>query len=72
MEKIIEKLEGKKRYAIILVFATYDLLKVFEIINTTQRQDVAIYVFLLALLGFEVESKIKLINKLLKIRYARK
>ena len=66
MQKIIEKLQGKKRYILILTFAAFDLLKVFEIINTTRNQDIAIYVFLLALLGFEVENKVRLINRFIK------
>ncbi len=66
LQKIIEKLEGKKRYILILAFATFDLLKAFEVITTTKQQDVSVYIFFLALLGFEVESKLKLITRLVK------
>ena len=66
MQQIIDKLQGKKRYILILTFATFDLLKAFEVVETTKNQDLSIYVFLLALLGLEVKSKLKLINKLTK------
>ena len=57
-QKIREYLEGKKTYILSVFTASYTILKVFSIIDTTVTQDKAVYGLMLALLGMSLGAKI--------------
>jgi len=58
MINIIKFLEGKKTYILSVFTASYTLLQVFNVINTTPDQDKAVYGFLIALLGMSIRAAI--------------
>jgi len=57
MTNLLQKLEGKRRYLLILAQSVYSFLGAFNVITTTGTQDVAFTVLVLAMLGMEINSK---------------
>jgi len=58
MIRFLEFLQGKKTYIVSVLIAAYTLLKVFNVINTTPEQDIAVYGLLTALFGVTIAAKI--------------
>ena len=56
MQKVIEYLQGKKSYILIVIGATVNLLQVFGVTTLTTEQLTAINTLLFALFGVSIKA----------------
>lgn len=59
MTKLLKWLEGKKTYITALILAVYGVLKVFNLVNFTPDQELAVFALVGSALGISLRSAIK-------------